>query len=263
MGHHFDRQSRVIITGASSGIGAALATELARRHCRLMLVARREDRLAELAARLATTAQSIDVVCGDITAADTREQIWRTADVAWQGMVDVLINNAGIGAAGRFQQADEHRLRRVMEVNFFAPAELIRSGIEHLQRGRAPVIVNIGSVLGWAAVPEKSEYCASKFALRGLSDSLRMELQTEDISVLHVSPNTTSSEFFTHLIDSPAPSRSNPWSMSPEAVAARIIRAIERGRSESILTMQGKAMVWLNWWAPALLRRLMRRLLSD
>src|SRR5204862_1887651 len=112
------------------------------------------------------------------------------------GGLDALVNNAGIGALGRFDQADEARLRQVMEVNFFAPAEFVREALPHLKAGNRPIVVNIGSVLGHRAVPEKSEYCASKFALHGFSDALRAELAPLGIDVLLVSPSTTTSEFF-------------------------------------------------------------------
>ena len=88
-----------------------------------------------------------------------------------------------------------------MEVNFFAPAELIRAALPLLRAGRRPLIVNIGSVLGHVAVPHKSEYCASKFALHGLSDALRAELSREGIDLLLVSPSTTESEFADHVVE--------------------------------------------------------------
>jgi short-subunit dehydrogenase len=83
-----------------------------------------------------------------------------------------------------------------MEVNFFAPAEFIREALPLLQHGKQPIVMNVSSVLGHRAVPEKSEYCASKFALHGLSDALRAEFVKRGIDVLLVSPSTTASEFF-------------------------------------------------------------------
>src|SRR6185503_10392011 len=93
-------------------------------------------------------------------------------------------------------QADEARLRQVFEVNLFAPAEFIREALPALRTGTTPIVVNVGSVLGHRAVPEKSEYCASKFALHGLTDALRSELAASQVDVLLVSPSTTESEFF-------------------------------------------------------------------
>ena len=113
------------------------------------------------------------------------------------GGLDLLVNNAGVGALGEFAEADPQRLRTVMEVNFFAPAELIRAAMPLLRAGEQPMIVNIGSVLGHRAVPLKSEYCASKFALHGFSDAVRAELADQGIDLLMVSPSTTQRSFST------------------------------------------------------------------
>ena len=108
---------------------------------------------------------------------------------------------------GPFAGAGPDRLRRIMEVNFFAPVETIRAALPLLRYGRQPIVVNIGSVLGRCAVPDKSEYCASKFALHGFSDALRAELASEMVDVLLVSPSTTQSEFFDRLLSGPAEQR--------------------------------------------------------
>jgi short-subunit dehydrogenase len=112
-----------------------------------------------------------------------------------------LVNNAGIGAIGPFAEASPERLRKIMEVNFFAPAELIRSALPLLEAGKRPLIVNVSSVLGHRGIPKKSEYCASKFALHGFSDALRCELAPRGIDVLLVSPSTTATEFFDNVIE--------------------------------------------------------------
>jgi len=120
-----------------------------------------------------------------------------------------------------------------MEVDFFAPVELTRLSIPLLQRGNRPAILNIGSVLAHRAVPNKSEYCAAKFALRGWAEALRVELAPMHIEVLMVSPSTTRSEFFDSLVDTApnTPSKS-VGSMSPEQVAAKAISALVRSKRE-------------------------------
>ena len=137
-------------------------------------------------------------IAGDVTSRDDRAAAIKRCCDRFGGL-DCLVNNAGIGALGPFAEADEERLRQVFEVNFFASAEFIREALPELRQGRSPIVVNVGSVLGHFAVPGKSEYCASKFALHGLSDALRIELGREEIDVLLVSPSTTSSEFFDRL----------------------------------------------------------------
>ncbi len=112
------------------------------------------------------------------------------------GGLDLLVNNAGQRRDGQFLDASSERLRQIMEINFFAPAELIRAALPQLAAGNRPMIVNVDSVLAHRAVPGSSEYCASKFALRGLSDSLRAELAPRGIDILSVSPARTDTEFF-------------------------------------------------------------------
>src|SRR5690554_4357285 len=117
------RGKRILLTGASAGIGQALATTLASQESRLLITARREDRLAKLSSELASSGGRIDFLAGDITSAKHRQALVDWATQNWGGL-DILINNAGIGALGAFAEAGEERLRRVMEVNFFAPVEL-------------------------------------------------------------------------------------------------------------------------------------------
>ena len=113
----------------------------------------------------------------------------------------MLISNAGIGAMGRFDDADDDRMRKVFDVNFFAIAELTRLALPKLKLGNDALIVNMSSILAHRAAPLKSEYCASKFALHGFSDSIRAELAKDNVSLLLVSPSTTDSEFFDSAIE--------------------------------------------------------------
>lgn len=250
--------ARVLLTGASSGIGRALALELARHGARLLLTARREERLAELVTEIRAAGGDAEFVAGDITAADLRQRLVERARTQF-GELDLLINNAGIGGLGPFADADEARLRRIMEVNFFAPVELTRATLPLLRLGQRPMLVNVGSVLGHRAVPKKSEYCASKFALHGFSDSLRAELATHGVDVLLVSPSTTDSEFFDHVLaDTPAPpTRKQHSAMSPAAVAKKTVSAIRRGQHELILSPGGKLLVWLDRLFPTWMNQIL------
>ena len=151
------------------------------------------------------------------------------------------------------------RLRKLFDVNVFAPIDLIRSLLPLLRNGTKPAIVNIGSVLAFAAVPNKSEYCASKFALRGFSDSLRAELAHEGIDVISVHPNTTKSEFFDRLVEKTGEAATNPSPMSSRDVALRILHALERGKPEVVLTFRGKLMIFTKRFTPSLYRGLVRR----
>ena len=246
-----------VVTGASSGIGRCLTQLLLSQGATVVAVARREDRLADLSGQ---RDGGVIPVVGDITDQNVRLRIAQAAASAGDGALDLLVNNAGIGAIGPFADATPDRLRRVMEVNFFAPAELTRALIPLLRRGRAPVICNIGSVLGHRAVPDKSEYCASKFALHGWSDSLRAELACDGIQVTLVSPSTTTSEFFDVLIDTDsAQTSSSIGSWSPQRVARTTLAAICARRSEVICSLAGKALVYADRLSPPVVNAILRK----
>lgn len=251
--------ARAIVTGASSGIGRETALELARHGTRLVLTARRAERLIALQAEVETLGAAATCVPGDITVPAVRQQVLDRATKEFGGL-DLLVNNAGIGAIGPFLAADEQRLRRVMEVNFFALVEMTRLALPLLQQAERPMIVNVSSVLGHRAVPGKSEYCASKFAAHGFSDALRAELAELGIDVLLVSPSTTASEFFDQAIDREAdPARMTAGAASPRHVARKMVQAIRRGRHEIILSPGGNALVWLDRLCPWLADRLVAR----
>lgn len=246
-----------VLTGASSGIGKALAELLLHRQAHVVAVARRADRLQSLSA---PDPSRLHPVAGDVTDPAVRQQVVGTAHSIRDGAVDLLVNNAGIGAIGPFAEASEERMRQIMEVNFFAPVELTRILLPALSRGRAPVICNISSVLGHRAVPDKSEYCASKFAMQGWSESLRAELASQGIQVTVVSPSTTRSDFFDSLIDTAPEQKSKSiGSWPPERVAAAALRAIEKRESEVVCSLPGKALVWLNRISPTMMNRMLRK----
>ena len=253
------RGARAIVTGASSGIGHALAVELARAGARLVVTARRADRLARLAEALASLNAEVRTVVGDVTDPTTRQQLVDAAQTAYGGL-DVLVNNAGMGAFGLFEHADAQRLRRAMDVNFFALAEMTRTALPLLKQGAKPIIVNISSVLGHRAVPRSLEYCASKFAVQGLSEALRVELMPLGIDVLVVCPGLTRTEFTANAL---APANKPPWpdhpGVSAEYVARRTVQAMRAGRREIMPFAWGRLLVWLNRVVPSLLDRYLAR----
>ena len=250
----------VILTGASSGIGFNLALLLAGRGATVFAVARREARLDNLVEKGRDSAGRIVSFVGDITSEETRKGVLDMAADAGNGRLDLLVNNAGVGALGPFAEASSQRLRQIMDVNFLAPAELTRGAIPLLRRGNNAVLCNVCSVLGHRAVPDKSEYCASKFAMHGWSDSLRGELIGDGIQVTLISPSTTQSEFFDSVIETQPAARSRSiGSWSAKRVARAALAAIIARRSEVILSLGGKALVYGDRLAPPLMNRLLRK----
>jgi len=251
--------SRVIVTGASSGIGRAIALELARQGGKVVCLARREDRLQSLAKEIVSLGGSIVCVAGDVTDAVARARCMEAAQSHFGGL-DILVNNAGVGAIGPFETADPQRVRRIMEVNFFALVEMTRSALPLLKQGRRPMIVNISSILGRRGVPYNSEYAASKFAVHGFSESIRAEFVTAGIDVLVVGPGTTDTEFFDQVIESKGgPKWPEHKATTAEAVAQATVRAIRRGSHEITPYLWGKVLVLLNRFSPWLVDKLMER----
>lgn len=247
------------MTGASSGIGRCLAFQLCQRGAHVLATARRADRLKELQTQCKSTVGKLEILEGDLTEGMHRQAIVDQATKQWNGL-DVLVNNAGAGAIGRFDVASSDRLRRVMEIDFFAPVELTRLSLPLLECGVRPAILNIGSVLSHRAVPNKSEYCAAKFAMRGWAESLRVELVTKRIEVLMLSPSTTSSEFLDSLVDTQANERGKSvGSMMPERVAQLAISALVRSKREMVLSLGGNALVWAGRLFPRLTDRILGR----
>lgn len=250
---------RVIITGATSGIGLALANALAAENCRLIINGRRSEILDQIADGFKQAGRDCVAIAGDVTDEATRKKLLAAVRENFGGL-DILINNAGVGAMGRFDTASDDRLRKVFEVNFFAVADFIRESLPLLKDGDDSLIVNLSSVLGHRAVPLKSEYCASKFAIHGFSDAIRAEIAGDGIELLLVSPSTTDSEFFDSAIEDSAKKN---WKkggvMSPEAVAIRTVRAMKKRRHEIILTFGGRTLVWLDRIIPGIANRIIAR----
>jgi short-subunit dehydrogenase len=253
------RGSRAIVTGTSSGIGRALALQLAREGVRLVVTARRADRLAELAGAIGNLNGEVQTVVGDVTEPSILQKLVDVASASYGGL-DILVNNAGIGAFGRFDNAGPDRLRRVMEVNFFALAELTRLALPQLKQGVRPMIVNISSVLGHRAVPRSSEYCASKFAVQGFSESLRVELAPHGVDVLVVCPGLTQTEFTASSIDQV---KKPDWPQHPgvpaEYVARKTVQAMRSGLREIMPFGWGKVLCLMNSIAPSLVDRFLNR----
>jgi len=250
---------RALVTGASSGIGRALAIELCHGGAKVVAVARRADRLEELVRDASALPGSIESVTADVTIPADRARALERAQQAFGGL-DVLVNNAGVGSICDFERADPATLRQVMEVNFFAPVELTREALPMLRAGAQPMIVNVSSILGHRGVPHYTDYCASKFAIQGFSESLRAEFSGQGIDVLVVSPGPTQSEFWQSLVvEQQGVGSRGQGAISVDAVARAITGAIRSGRHEIIPNTRGRFLVWLNRLSPRLADTLVAR----
>lgn len=258
---------RVLVTGASQGIGRALAVAAARRGCKVIATARSADLLDELAAEVKAANGMIVTVVGDVTSPIDRQRMVEAAREHCHGL-DILINNAGIGATGHFMDSKPETLRQIFETNYFALCEMIRVFLPLLRQGNRPAIVNISSVVGRRALPARGYYSASKFAVAGLSEAIRAELAKDGIDVVVINPGLTRTNFSKNLLENKAKlSLEHQRGMTSEQVAEATLNAVAAGRHEVTLTFKGKLLVLVARFAPWVVdhfaRKKVRELFAD
>ncbi len=241
---------RVLVTGASQGIGRALAVAAARRGCKVLAAARSADRLAELADEVKKAGGTIETVVADVTSPEDRQKMVDAA-LRHYGGLDILVNNAGIGATGHFVESKPETLRQIFEVNFFGTTETTRAFLPLLKQGTRPAIVNISSVVGRRALPARGLYSASKFAVAGWSEAIRAELAKDGIDVIVVNPGLTQTNFSQNMLENTARlSMEHNRGMTSERAAEATLDAVAAGKAEVTLTLRGKLLVLFARLAP-------------
>jgi NAD(P)-dependent dehydrogenase (short-subunit alcohol dehydrogenase family) len=237
---------RVVVTGATQGLGGALCRELSRAGSLVLAVGDRESELASLANDLHLAGQKLLTMRLNITDPVHRTHLLQAVRDQFGGL-DLLVNSTDLPAAGQFLDLQPESLRAVFETNLFAVAELMRLFIPNLTQGHQPLIVNVSSVLGRRAMPLQSAYSASKFAVQGLSDAVRAELAKAGIGILVV--NAAESGQMT----------AEEWNRA----AKTTLKAIVVDKAEITLTLKSKLLVLATRFAPWLVDRIAARLLRQ
>jgi len=257
---------RMIITGASSGLGRALAELAAQRGARLLLASRSEQKLRQVADSINAAGGHALALPIDLTSERDRRRLIDAAAEQLGGL-DILVNNAGTGAFVHVLDMEPELLRHIMELNFFATAELCRLAIPLLSEGEQPLIVNVSSRSGRRGIPGWAAYSASKFAVCGFSEALRAELARFDIHVLLVVPGLINTGFNTRLLANRGRIELPQGGLSPQKAAKKLLRAIERNKSELRMELGARLLLAVNWLAPRLvdwiMARIIRRLYAD
>jgi len=250
------RGAAVLITGASAGIGRATALAFAKEGARLLLAARRRERLEEVAALVRTLGGEAQVAQTDVANRGQVESAIHHALSAF-GRLDILINNAGIGYFGRLEETPIEEIEALWAVNMMGTIYATREAIPQMRRQGGGHIINIASVAGKRGVAGYSIYCATKFAMVGMSEALRMELDGSGIEVSVICPIGTTTEFFeASAIRSKRDHQLMGPSQTAEKVAKAIVRCARRPRPEVHVFAPARMLVLINALSPRLAERI-------
>ncbi|MCH8542989.1 MAG: SDR family oxidoreductase [Alcanivorax sp.] len=251
------------ITGASSGIGEALARAMSRQGARLVLSARREDELERVRASLEHPERHL-VLPLDLTDSDSFAAAVEQVLASCQ-RIDMLVNNGGISQRSKVIDTDLAVDRRVMEVNYFGAIGLTKAVLPAMRSAGGGQIMVISSLVGELPTPMRSAYCASKHALHGWFEALRAEEYDQNIHILMVMPGFIRTNVSINAITADGSAHGvmddhQAAGLDVDVCAGRILRAVQRGREQVIIGGREVAGIWLKRLFPSLYRKVIRRI---
>lgn len=249
----------VVITGASSGIGRAMALEFALYGAKVVIGARSTDALEEVAMAIRTGGGRVAIVTMDVTVEDDCRRLVETA-VGEFGGVDIMICNAGVSMRALFDDVDLKVLHRLMDVNLWGTVYCVKYALPYIQKSKGS-IVGISSVAGIHGLPGRTGYSASKYAMQGFMDTIRVENLKKGIHVMVACPGFTASNVrFSALTADGSSQGESPRNegrmMTAEEVARRIMKGIARRKRTLLMEFNGRATTFIKKFCPCLLDRL-------
>jgi short-subunit dehydrogenase len=248
----------VIVTGASSGIGLETALAFAREGARVVLAARTQTKLQAVVDAHPDLRERLHIIPADVTKEEDVSRLVATT-IAQHKRIDILINNAGIGMRAEVDETPVDDARTLMEVNFLGPLRCLQAVLPQMRQQKSGQIVNIGSVLSEVVSTRNGVYCASKFALLALTDTLRMELHGTGIEAISVLPAYTDTPFFDNMYRYGNPARMSPFKgQHPSQVARAILYACAHHKRQVALTVSARIAIWLRRLSPSLLDSIVR-----
>jgi len=252
------RDKVVIITGASSGIGLAAAREFASRGAYVVLAARNIDRLTEIEKELSEITRVLSVKCDVTSEEDCKYMIDKTVEKF--GRIDCLVNNAGISMRALFKDLDLKVIRELMNVNFWGTVHCTKYALPLLLKTQGS-LVGVISIAGFKGLPARTGYSASKFAIYGFLDTIRVEHLKDNLHVMIFAPGFTASNIRERALVSDGSEqgetpRDEDKMMSARECARHLANGVEKRKRQIVLTFVGKLLVFLNKFFPALVDRL-------
>ncbi len=250
----------VLVTGASGGIGRATAQAFAKEGAKVALAARNEQELLQTQKLIADAGGKAGVFPLDLSKASEISQMVKRAEQEL-GSVDVLVNNAAYGAIGLVEDCPLEQYRKNFEVNFFAVIALIQAVLPGMKQKRSGQVINVSSGVGRRALPGVSSYSATKFALNGLTESLRVEMKPFGIDVILISPGRVETRFHERTEHFGKLKFQMPVikMRTPDKIAEMILDASRNRKREAEVWGPGKIGHYLNFFAPALVDFLVAR----
>lgn len=258
----------IVITGASAGIGRALAVALAREGALLVVAARRKEALDEVAAEIEALGSRALAVAADVAVPEDCARLIQET-IARFGRIDALVNNAGVSMWARFEELEDLSiLDRLMRVNYLGAAHCTYHALPYL-RQRQGLLVAVSSLTGKTGVPTRSGYAASKHAMQGFFDSLRVELMGSGVDVLVISPGFVETDIRANAFgtdgaargESPRDESENTMSLTE--CTALIVEAMRHRRRELVMTRTARVGQWVKLIAPGLIDRVAARMLRE
>lgn len=246
----------VIITGASSGIGKALAFAFGQEGASIVITGRREDALNSVSAELSKAGINNLAIVADVSVAKDNE-LMVAKTIEKFGKIDILINNAGISMRAMFEDCDLSVIETLMNINFYGTVYATKYALPYIKASKGS-IVGISSIAGYRGLPVRAGYSASKFAMNGFLEALRTELLHTGVHVLTACPGFTASNIRMASLGADGSNKGDSMRdegkmMSSEEVAQYILKAVQKRKRDLVLTGQGKLTVFLNKWLPGLM----------
>lgn len=261
----FYKGKTAVITGASSGIGRALAFELGARGANIVMGARQYDKLAEIAASLESKGASVAFCAVDVTHEEECRKLIETAVDAFGG-IDLLVCNAGISMRALFDDVDLSVLHRLMDVNFWGTVYCTKYALPYLQASHG-TIVGVSSVAGLHGLPGRTGYSASKYAMTGFLDTIRIENRKKGVRVMVACPGFTATNVRFSALTADGTSqgatpRKEEKMMSAQEVARRIARGVINRKRLLLMEFEGRATHFIKKLSPRFLDAMFYKVMS-